>query len=214
MAEKPAQEFVPIKEVRNGVAVLKDGSIRAILLASSLNFALKSADEQQAIILQFQNLLNSLDFEVQFFIQSRDLDIRPYIALLEDRYKEQSNDLIKVQTREYIEFIKTFTESINVMSKHFFVVVPYNPPLSRTGSSDGGVLSKITGGGSKDPAKQLSNFEEHVSQLEQRLSVVEQGLSRTGIRTVKLGTEEVVELYYKMFNPGDSEKPIQLNTLT
>ena len=126
---QPTQEFVPIKEVRDGIVVLKDGSYRAILLVSSINFALKGAGEQQAIIGQFQNFLNSLDFSVQIFIQSRRLDIRPYIALLEERVKEQTNDLMKIQIREYIGFIKNFTENTNIMSKSFFVTIPYSPAM-------------------------------------------------------------------------------------
>ena len=105
LTAKTTQEFVPIKEIRQGIVVLKDGSLRAIVMCSSLNFALKSTDEQQSIMFQFQNFLNTLDFSIQIFIQSRKLDIRPYIALLEEREKEQSNDLMKIQTREYIEFI-------------------------------------------------------------------------------------------------------------
>ncbi len=124
-----AQEFVPIKEVRGGVMVLKNGNLVGVLLASSLNFGLKSEDEQRAILAQFQGFLNSLDFTVQFFVQSRKLDIRPYIALLESRLQAQTEDLMKIQVSEYIEFIKTFTERANVMSKHFFVVVPYSPPI-------------------------------------------------------------------------------------
>src|SRR3989344_5684854 len=110
-SSQATQEFVPIKEVRNGVVVLKSGGMRAVLMVSSINFALKSEDEQKSIIFQFQNFLNSLDFPLQIFIQSRKLDIRPYIAILEDRYKEQTSDLLKIQTREYIEFIRTFTDS-------------------------------------------------------------------------------------------------------
>src|SRR3990167_2115225 len=98
------QAFVPIKEVRDGIVILKDGSLRALLMASSINLALKSADEQQAIIAQFQSFLNSLEFTTQFFIESRDLDIRPYIALLEDRYAAELDDLMKIQIREYIAF--------------------------------------------------------------------------------------------------------------
>ena len=85
---KATQEFVPIKEVQDGIVILKDGSMRAIVLASSLNFSLKSDDERNAIIMQFQDFLNSLDFAVQISVQSRRLDIRPYIALLENQYKE------------------------------------------------------------------------------------------------------------------------------
>ena len=121
-SSKATQEFVPIEEVRNGIVVLNNGSLRAILMVSSMNFALKSEDEQSAVLLQFQSFLNSLDFSIQIFIQSRDLDIRPYIALLEKRYTEQVIDLMKIQTREYIEFVKTFVEETDIMTKNFFVV--------------------------------------------------------------------------------------------
>src|SRR3990167_6898358 len=124
---RSTQEFLPVSEVRDGVIVLKDGGLRALLLASSINFALKSEDEQTAFIVQFQNFLNSLDFSVQIFIQSRMLDIRPYIATLEAQFKEQLDDLMRIQIREYIEFIKSFTEAANIMTKNFFVVVPYEP---------------------------------------------------------------------------------------
>jgi len=210
---KATQEFVPVKEVRDGIIVLKDGSFRAILMTSSLNFALKSEDNQNAIILQFQNFLNSLDFTIQLFIESRKLDIRPYIALLEDRYKNQSTDLMKVQTREYIEFIKNFTENASIMTKTFFVAVPYAPaPFQAKGGVAGlaGKLLTRTQAEEKVQKKQ-DTFEENRSQLLQRLSVVDQGLTRCGIRAVQLGTEEVVELFYKIFNPGDTEKPIQIN---
>lgn len=205
---KTTQEFVPIQEIRDGIVILKDGSMRSIILASSLNFALKSTDEQNAIISQFQNLLNSLDFSIQIFVQSKKLDIRPYIALLEERYKEQVTELMKIQTREYIEFIKTFVDNSNIMTKGFFLVVPYIPPVLTKGNNP---LSYL--GRKKDESKVLENekFEEYRSQLEQRVGVVEQGLVRCGIRVAELGTEEVVELYYKIFNPGETEKPIQIN---
>lgn len=206
----PTQQFVPIKEVRDGVIILKDGSMRAILLASSLNFALKSADEQQSIIFQFQNFLNSLNFSVQISVQSRRLDIRPYIALLESRYKEQATDLMRLQTREYIEFIKSFTEQTNIMTKNFFVVVPYTPPI--LGGGGGSLASSFFSKKNKaeESAEKTASFEEHRSQLVQRLEVVQQGLVRCGIRVVQLGTEEMVEVFYKIFNPGDIEKPIHV----
>lgn len=203
------QEFVPIKEIRQGIVVLKDNSLRSIVMASSLNFALKSAEEQQSIIYQFQNFLNSLDFTVQIFIQSRKLDIRPYIALLEGRLKEQVSDLMKIQTREYIEFVKKFTENSNIMTKTFFVVVPYSPAVITAGGISNAFGKKKTEAqGAED---RLVQFEEQRSQLEQRVGVVTQGLVRCGIRSVELGTEEIVELFYKIFNPGDTEKPIPLS---
>lgn len=206
---KTTQEFVPIKEIRQGIVVLRDNSMRAIVMASSLNFALKSAEEQQSIIYQFQNFLNSLDFSVQIFIQSRKLDIRPYIALLEGRLKEQVSDLLKIQTREYIGFVKNFTENSNIMTKTFFVVVPYSPAVVTAGGVTDLFGKKKTA--VENAEQNLELFEEHRSQLEQRVGVVTQGLVRCGIRTVELGTEEIVELFYKIFNPGDTEKPIALN---
>lgn len=210
VASKATQEFVPIKEVRDGIVVLKDGGLRLILMASSLNLALKSDDEQTALLLQFQNFLNSLDFSIQIFVQSRRLDIRPYIALLENRLKEQLDDLLKIQTKEYVDFIKNLTETSNIMTKNFFIVVPY------TSSTIGGKGSafQIPFGGRKGSGDQkqddLELFEENRTQLDQRASVIAQGMSRMGIRVVELGTEEVIELFYKLFNPGESEKPIKL----
>ncbi len=208
------QSFVPIKEVRDGVVILKDGSLRSLLMASSINLALKSSDEQQAIIGQFQNFLNSLEFTVQFFVESRQLDIRPYIALLEDRYAQELDDLMKIQIREYIAFIKDFTQRANIMSKNFFIVVPYDPAIISRGGGIGGALGSLVSSGSGSTAT-LTNeqFEQYRSQLEQRVSVIEQGLVRTGVRVVGLGTEEVIELFYKLFNPGELEKPLQVTQI-
>ena len=205
------QEFVPIKEVRDGIIILKDGSLRVLLMASSINLALKSQDEQQAIIGQFQNFVNSLEFTVEFSIQSRDLDIRPYIALLQDRYTKELDELMKIQIREYMAFIKDFTERANIMTKNFFIVIPYDPALiNRSGGMLGGLLPSSEKGAG---ALQDETFEQYRTQLEQRVSVVEQGLVRTGVRVVKLGTEEVIELFYKLFNPGELEKPLQVTNL-
>jgi len=208
-ANKSTQEFVPISEVRDGVVVLKNGNLRAVLLASSINFALKSEDEQTAFIVQFQNFLNSLDFPVQIFVQSRMLDIRPYVATLEAQFKEQLDDLMRIQIREYIEFIKSFTEAANIMTKNFFVVVPYEPAAI---TKKTGLGSMLPFGKKKTSAENDKTFDEQITQLEQRISIVQQGLVRTGVRTVQLGTEEAIELLYKMFNPGEEGKPMPLNS--
>src|SRR3989339_1487238 len=140
---KAAQSFVPIKEVRNGVIVLKDGGLRAVLIASSINLSLKASDEQVAIINQFQNFLNGLDFPTQIVIQSRRLDIRPYLLMLDGRLKEQTEPLLKIQTKEYSDFIKSFTDEVNIMTKTFFIVVPYgSSPINMKG----GILENLTGG--------------------------------------------------------------------
>ncbi|MCX6713147.1 MAG: hypothetical protein NTY66_02990, partial [Candidatus Vogelbacteria bacterium] len=147
---------------------------------------------------------NSLDFTVQICLESRRLDIRPYLGLLEGQLKEQTNDLIKLQTREYIEFIKNFTETVNIMTKTFFIVVPYEV----TALESSGLLSRLFKSRSNTQDEEnLRQFQEHKTQIEQRAAVVEQGLSRLGIRVAQLGTEELVELFYKAFNPGENEVP-------
>ncbi|MDO8619876.1 MAG: hypothetical protein Q7R64_00835 [bacterium] len=212
VASKASQEFVKIKEIRDGIVVLKDGGLRAVLMASSINFALKSEDNQQAIISQFQNFLNSLDFSVEIVVQSRRFDIKPYIALLEERVQGQKNELLKLQTREYIGFVKKFTEGTNIMNKIFFIVVPYSAAIVQMQRGGNGITMKIKegfGGGKHTEAEKTKGFEEQRTQLEQRVSVVEQGLIRTGVRVAQLGTEEVVDLFYQLFNPGETEKAVQ-----
>ena len=206
---KAAQDFVPIKEVRDGIIVLKDGGLRAIVLANSVNLSLKSETEQHATIMQFQNFLNTLDFSVQISVQSRRLDIRPYLLLLENRMKVQNEPLLKLQTREYIEFIKNFTDTVSIMTKSFFMVVPYTERTFRSSSS---FMDKIISRKNKaevETARQVA-FEEKRSQLEERVAVISQGLGRCGINSAQLGTEEVVEVLYKVFDPGELEGKIKL----
>ena len=211
---RSSQEFVPIKEIRNGIIILKDGGLRAIILASSINLSLKSGEEQKAIISEFQNFLNGLDFSTQIVMQSRRLDIRPYLMKLEERLKEQTEQLLKIQTKEYIDFIRSFTDEVNIMTKTFFVVVPYN---EQTLSSTDGVIDKIMGGGA--PKKQIADtkkaiemasFEEKRTQIDQRVTGIMEGLNGVGIRSVQLKTEEIIELFYKTFNPGDISQGIKL----
>lgn len=211
---RSSQEFVPIKEIRNGIIILKDGGLRAIILASSINLSLKSSDEQKAIISEFQNFLNGLDFSTQIVMQSRRLDIRPYLMKLEQRLKEQTEQLLKIQTKEYIDFIRSFTDEVNIMTKTFFVVVPYE---EQSLQSTDGVIDKIMG--SNAPKKQiadtkkaidLASFEEKRTQIDQRVNGIVEGLSGVGIRSVQLKTEEIIELFYKTFNPGDISQGIKL----
>src|SRR3989344_402586 len=178
---KATQDFVPIQEIRDGIIVLKNGDLRAIVLASSVNLSLKSDDEQKAIILQFKSFLNTLDFSIQ----------------------------ISIQSREYIEFIKNFTENVNIMTKNFFVVVPYTHTVLK---SDSGILQKLFKRKNKEEEKlaKEEDFEEKRSQLEERVGVIQQGLSRCGIKSAQLGSEEVVEVFYKVFNPGEVEGKIKL----
>jgi type IV secretory pathway VirB4 component len=208
MATKPSgatQDFVPVKEIRDGIVLLKDGSYRGILICSSINFGLKSVDEQRAITLGFQNFLNTLDFSIQIVINSRRMDLRPYLALLETKAPDQKTDLMKIQLREYMAFISSFAEQTNIMTKSFYIVVPYSPKVSAASATSFMHL------GAMNQAAQETAFEESKVQLQQRLTLIADGLGGTGVRSSSLGTEEVIELLYRSFNPGELENPIRLD---
>jgi type IV secretory pathway VirB4 component len=198
----PTQQFVPVKEIRDGIIVLKDDTLVTILLVSSINISLKSYEEQRAVLSQFQNFLNTLDFPMQIVIQSRRYDVRPYILTLEKRLKVQTEPLLRVQTQEYIQFIRTFTEEVNIMRKSFFAVVPYSPSIISQSSGIGKIFSFFNK--KQTNADLTASFEEQRTQLEQRMNVVEQGLSRLGLQVAQLGTQEAIELLYKTFNPGET----------
>lgn len=204
MVEKKntTQNFVPLRDIKDNVVILKNGQMNMVLLASSINFALKSIDEQEAILRQFQAFLNTIDFSLQFYIQSRRLDIQPYLDTLAARESKQDNDLMRIQLREYMQFVKTFTTEVDVMSKSFFIVIPYTPVTASIQSNLGSFKELL--GGPKNVYFDDKNFAEHKLQLQQRASLVEQGLSAVGVRTILLQNEELVELYYHIFNPGET----------
>lgn len=204
---KTTQSFVPVKEVRNGVVILKDDGYRGVLMCSSINFALKGEDEQRAIIGGFQSLLNTLDFSIQIVVHSRKTDIRPYLALLETRMQEQTTELMRLQLREYIQFIRNFIDSSDIMTKMFYVVVPYAPGAGGLVKS----AAPFLGGRPAPKDNGGDSFEEHRVQLEQRMALVVQGLASSGVRAVPLGTEEIIELLYRSFNLSELENPIHLS---
>jgi hypothetical protein len=216
-AAQASQKFVPVKEVRSGIIVLKDGGYRGVLMCSSVNFGLKSADEQRAIISGFQTFLNTLDFSIQILVNSRRMDMRPYLALLEGKMNDQKTELLRIQLREYLNFIHSFADQTNIMSKTFYIVVPYAGSASEKVAGALSLIERISpvslGRSSKTSEQDRAvTFEEARTQLEQRLALVSGGLSGTGIRAVPLGTEEVIELLYRSFNPGELENPIRLDT--
>lgn len=204
---KATQSFVPVKEVRNGVIVLKDGGYRGVLMCSSINFALKSEDEQKAIIGGFQNFLNTLDFSVEIVVHSRKMDIRPYLALLTQRLELQSNELMRLQLREYIQFIRGFMDSTSIMTKLFYIIVPYAPSLGKDVAESAAAFLKHKQSGGIGGQ---SSFEDDRIQLEQRMSLAAGGLASSGLRAIPLGTEEIIELLYRSFNLSELESPIRL----
>ncbi len=210
LSAKATQEFVPIKEIREGTIVLKDGGLRAILAVSSINLALKSGDEQIATINQFQSFLNSIDFPIQIVVQSRRLDIRPYLLTLEGKMKDQVEPLLKLQTAGYVSFVREFTEQVAIMRKYFYVVIPYDEAAV---SVKKGIIGGLLGNKRADRGartEEEASFEEKRTQLDERVSVIASGLESCGARTERLETESVIELFYRTFNPGDIQPAIKL----
>jgi hypothetical protein len=201
MRGEASQNFVPIKTIRDGILEVEGGEYRAILMTNSLNLSLKSEDEQFAVISQFQNFLNSLDFPIQVFVKSRRMNLEPYLELLKGRIGEVKEELLKLQILEYIEYIKSFSEERNIMTKYFFVVVPYVPAIVNL--KDG-----LFGGKKDNFQEQAKSFKEIERQMDERVSVVTGGLSRCGLKVSRLSTEDSIELFHGLFNPGDAEKAV------
>ncbi|MFZ1626546.1 MAG: hypothetical protein WAT81_01935 [Candidatus Moraniibacteriota bacterium] len=194
------QKYVDVEEIRDGVLILKTGALRAVLLVSSINFDLKSSEEQDAIIAQYQNFLNSLDFPVQITVQSRRFNIDPYIELLKEKEVQQANELLRFQMREYQGFIKNLTEISNIMSKFFYVVIPFSP----VENAQGGFFQKMGDIFNQKKTAGLKNevFDTYRTQLMQRVEHVVAGLSPMSVRATVLQTEELIELLYNSYNPS------------
>ena len=206
-AAASAQQFLAVDSIREDVIVLKDGGLRVILMCSSFNFALKSTDEQDATIFQYQNFLNALDFPLQIVIQSRRINIEPYLETLAERAREEESELLRIQISEYIEFIKSFVAGTNIMSKTFYVVVPFTPAILEKRGRFAKILSLLSAE-RNGAALDARAFEERKHQLWQRVDTVIEGLQRFGIRSVPLNTEELIELFYGLYNPTEFEKAV------
>ncbi len=204
MTDASVQQKIDIDDIQEGVAVLRGGELRVVLMTSSVNFALKSEEEQDALIFKYQQFLNSLDFPVQILTISRKLDISGYLTMLEQKKKEQPNELLRVQISEYIDFVRNLVEVSNIMSQSFLVVVPLAPLEKK----ETGLLKKLGLSFKKEVAgQQTKTLEELKTQLWQRVEYVVSGLSGLGLKAVPLNSEEMTELFYHLYNMGLKERP-------
>jgi type IV secretory pathway VirB4 component len=194
------QQFLDIAEIEEDVIVLKNGSLRAILAVSAINFDLKSSDEQEAIIAQYQNFLNSLDFPIQILISSRKMNVNKYMEFVEKKEKEQTNELLRLQTAEYKNFIRQLVSVSNIMDKSFYIIVPFAPVENTEKSFLGNLFSRNNA--RKDIMQKRENFETYKNQLLQRADHIEAALSGIGTRMTMLGTQELIELIYNSYNPN------------
>lgn len=200
MKSGSTQQFLDIEEIKEGTVVLKDGTLRTVLMTSAINFALKSSKEQKAIIYHYQSFLNSLDFPIQIVISSRKLNITGYLETLEQREKSQTNELLKIQTAEYKEFVRGLVEMANIMKKVFYLIVPFAPIEAERESAWEKLMAIL--GSIKAAKLKKEKFAKYKDQLTQRANHVATNLEGVGIRMAPLNTQELIELFYTLYNPG------------
>ena len=198
----PAQKFLDIAEIRENLVILKDGTLRSVLLVSSINFSLKSLDEQNAIVQAYMQFRNSLDFPIQIVIQSRRMNIDNYMAQLDEQRKTIENDLLKRQINDYQDFIKQLVKLGDIMQKRFYVVVPLDPATDQ-GTTQKGFFQRLGEILSPTVAGKLSEkkFEKQKFDLSLRVNQIIGGLSSMSLNAIQLDTQSLIELFYTVYNP-------------
>jgi len=201
------QQHMQIAEIRDNVLVLKNGGLRAILKTSSINFNLKSEAEQNSIIYSYQNFLNTLEFPIQILVKSKKLEIDDYIEKIRGFGDKQQNPLLRKQTFEYAEYIQKLVEYADIMEKEFYVIVPYDPPRAEKKGIFRDFLQHMKSRDTVvDIKKRHNEFEQLKKGLSQRTNVVRTGLEQSGLKVDELTTHEIIELFYKTYNPGISRE--------
>lgn len=193
------QLFLDIAEIKNDTVVLKDGTLRAVLMVSSINFALKSEEEQEALVSSYITFLNYIDFPLQIIIQSRKLDIETYIKRLDDYERSLVNELLRRQIINYKAYIKELVELGEIMTKRFFIVVPFSP-IEEKGRGFWARLGTVL-----TPVKVIKlkqeKFEKYLHELAQRVEHVKMNITSLGLTAERLDTQGLIELYYDVYNP-------------
>lgn len=209
------QRFLDIAEIREDVVVMKDGTLRGALMVSSINFALKSEDEQQATIQGYMQFLNGLDHHIQVCIQSRRMNVDAYMMKLKNQEETIANELLKSQIRDYMAFVKELVELGEIMQKRFFVIIPYDPLESGEGGKS--FFARLSAAFSPASIVKLNakQFKERRDSLQQRMGNVGGGLESMGLQVIPLDTQGLIELYYNSYNPdvADEQKLVSLDKL-
>ena len=193
-----SQQFVDVAEVKDDAIVLKNGTLRGVLSVSAINYDLKSTQEQEAIIEQYKNFLNSLDFPIQILINSRKINIEKYLEFITRKEKDQASELLRFQISEYKNFIKQLVSVSNIMDKDFYIVIPFSSIENR----EKGIFDSLSS--LLNPRKSIMDkrelFETCRNQLFQRMDHIIAGLSGIGLKMVPLKTKELIELLYNTYN--------------
>lgn len=198
------KQFVDIHDIRDGIVILKNGSLRIILEISSINFDLKSADEQTAIVRGFKDFLNALDFPLQIVVHSRRLDIKNYLEKTQAVVEKTDNELLRIQGVEYLRFVRGLTELANIMSKKFYIIVPFYAVESAAVKKSFVENIKSAFSTAKEKIKTIekSDFEAYKSQVKQKAELVSDGLQGLGLIAKILSQEELTNMFYSLYNPG------------
>lgn len=194
------QQFLEFDQIREGILILRNKGLRGILMVSSLNFALKPDEERDAIIYLFQDFLNSLDFSLQIYVQSRKLNITGYLDKLRDLEEKQTNELLQAQTNSYRQFIENMVQEGTIMTKNFYVIVPFTIL-----EAEGPMRGRKFGKKPKMPSLTEERFQRCKTQLWQRTEFVALGLRRCGLQVVPLSSEELIELFWSLYHPQRAE---------
>jgi hypothetical protein len=207
------QKYLDISEIRENTVVMRDNTIRAVIMVGSVNFALKSEDEQNALISAYVSFLNNIDFPLQIVIQSRELNIDGYINNLKVKEKEQTNELLKIQMAEYTQYIGELVSLGKIMNKRFFIVIPYNPLSDK----HKGFFSSFTEAFSPVSMVKMKreDFLRRRRELNRRIEGIMGGLTSMGLTAVELDTQGLIELYYNTYNPTTSanQKLVEVDKL-
>ncbi|MCC7543586.1 hypothetical protein IT415_02660 [bacterium] len=198
------QNHLMFTEIKDGIVVMRDGSLRMIVLASALNFDLKSPQEQDAIEFAYQGFLNGLHFPIQIVIRSRKLELDGYLDKLEVLQANENNPLISGLMEDYIYNIQGLLEQVNIMNKEFYIVVPYFIEAGKKVKDNAGVKFASLFQSNTDQVQTTEIFEQRKRDLIQRTNLVAQGLGQMGIRAAVLSTQEVIELFYTSYNQEEA----------
>jgi hypothetical protein len=207
------QEHLPIAGIQDGVIIMNDASVRAVIKVEPINFELKSETEQNGIIYSYQAFLNSLEFPIQIVVHSKKLDLERYLLKLEESKKAMTNELLRIQTEDYVEFVRRLISVANIMAKRFYVVVSYSTATkASTMASFTGLFHKTATG----PLLDQDQFTRFRAEVVNRANLVGNGLIRLGVKASVLETQGLIELFYAIYNPdiATEERLTNINDLS
>lgn len=178
---KSSRRQIQIREVRDGILVLPNNEYRIVIETSSVNFELKSEEEQDVILDSFQNFLNSLVSPLQILVRVREVDIDSYLAQIAISKATEKEKVYKTQIDNYCSFIKGLVSGNKILSRRFYIIIPYK---------------------SRERTKDFTVISEHIN-LQRTL--VSRGLEKLGMKARTLESLELLDLFYTFYNSSTAK---------